>query len=311
MRECVVVREVGLRDGLQLVDYFVSTSKKKEWIFRQASLGFSDIEVTSFVPQKLLPQFADAAEIVEYANSIDCLTASALALNVKGAQRAMEAGARKICFVLSASEMHNQSNARCSTNQSIERLSEIHVWQQERHPETSVVAAIATSFGCSLQGNVPEKRVVEIAALLAEKGAREIVLADTVGYGNPKQVRSMFEKVRQEISDVPLAAHFHDTRAMGLANVTAALEADVRTFDAALGGLGGCPFAPGATGNIATEDTVYMLESMGLSTNVDVDGLIKLRKDFAYWLPKENLHGRLSRAKPAINFSYDFDRKMT
>ena len=298
----VVVREVGPRDGLQLVKQVVPTEIKAEWISQQASLGFSNIEVTSFVPPKLLPQFGDAAEVVRRANSTSDIAASALVLNMKGAQLAMEAGARNICFVLSASEMHNQSNVRCSTDQSVEMFHKIKAWQGEHYPETFVAAAIATSFGCSLQGDVSQYRVTELAALLAELGAREIVLADTVGYGNPRQVYNVFKDIGREITNVPLAAHFHDTRGMGLANVAAALEADIRIFDAALGGLGGCPFAPGATGNIATEDTVYMLEAMGMYTHIDVNGLLELRKNLELWLPEETLHGTLANAKPAINF---------
>ena len=298
----VIVREVGPRDGLQLVKNFVPTQIKKEWISRQATLGFCNIEVTSFVPPKLLPQFGDAGEITAYANTIEDLTASALVLNVKGAQLAMEAGANKICFVLSASETHNQSNVRCSTDQSLEMFKEINSWLHEHHPEVFLAAALATTFGCSLQGDVSESRVCELALQLAESGAREIVLADTVGYANPRQVQNIFKMAREEIADVPLAAHFHDTRGMGLANVVAALEAEVRVFDTALGGLGGCPFAPGATGNIATEDTVHLLEAMGMSTGIDLDGLLELREKLGCWLPEEELHGKMAKAKPAINF---------
>lgn len=298
----MIVREVGPRDGLQLVQGFVPTDIKNEWISRQSTLGFTDIEVTSFVPPKLLPQYSDAAEVIEQANSITGLKASALVLNVKGAQRAMDAGARKICFVLSASELHNQSNVRCSPEESLGQFSEIKVLQKEHYPETSIAAAIATSFGCSLQGDVSEIQVIRIASRLVEMGASEIVLADTVGYANPIQVQRLFEKVSAKAAGLPLVAHFHDTRAMGLANVAAALQAGVRIFDTALGGLGGCPFAPGATGNIATEDTVYLLETMGYTTNIDLAGLLSLRKDLANWLPDEELQGKLAVAGIAKNF---------
>ena len=303
MGDEVVIREVGLRDGLQLVSDFVATETKMQWITRQAELGFSHIEVTSFVPPKLLPQFRDAAEVVGHSNRIAGLNPSALVLNTKGASNAWEAGATCICFVVSASEQHNQSNVRCSSDQSLEMFREIAGLVQESNTDVVLNAAIATSFGCSLQGDVAESRVLEIANSLASSGAREITLADTVGYANPRQVSGLFARVQREIGDVPLAAHFHDTRGMGLANVSAALEAGVRIFDAALGGLGGCPFAPGATGNIATEDTVYMLQSMGLNKSIDFDGLLSLRADLSQWLARETLHGKLATAGPAKNFN--------
>ena len=255
------------------------------------------------MPPKLLPQFADAAEVIAHANTVYGLNASALVLNVKGAQRAIEAGAKKITFVLSASEAHNQSNVRCSTDASLDMFTDIIEWQRLHAPGVAVTVAIATSFGCSIQGNVLERRVVEIAARLADGGAGEINLADTVGYANPRQVKRLFNAVRQETASLPMAAHFHDTRGMGLANVAAALEADVRIFDSALGGLGGCPFAPGASGNIATEDTAYMLEQMGLNTNVDFFSLLELLKSLATWLPNETLQGKLGKAGPAISFT--------
>ncbi len=302
MAERVVVREVGPRDGLQLVTDFLPTQTKREWVLRQAGTGFAEIEVTSFVPPKLLPQFADAAEVVEAANAVDGLTASALALNLKGATRAMDAGARVVNFVLSASEAHNHANVRCSTDASLETFSEIVSWQRQNTPQARITAAIATSFGCSLQGEVPETRVREIAVRLAEAGTTEITLADTVGYANPHQVGRLFAQVSGDVGAVPLAAHFHDTRGMGLANVAAALDPGVRKFDAALAGLGGCPFAPGATGNIATEDTVYMLEAMGLGTGIDFEALLDVRRQIAEWLPNEALHGHLGAAGVARTF---------
>ncbi len=303
MSKPVTVREVGPRDGLQLVSKVMPTTTKLDWITRQAAVGFAEIEVTSFVPPKLMPQFADAAEVTEAANGIPGLTASALALNLQGGIRALQAGARVVNFVLSASDAHNQSNVRCSTEASIRAFRSLLDWQWQNAPQTRVTAAIATSFGCSLQGDVPEAQVCAIAAQLAEAKAAEITLADTVGYANPRQVARLFQAVAAEVGDVPLAAHFHDTRGMGLANVLAALECGITKFDTALAGLGGCPFAPGATGNIATEDTVYMFESMGLRTGVDLDALLRLREDFAHWLPDEPLQGRLGPAGLARTFT--------
>ena len=299
MAESVSIQEVGLRDGLQMVKHTLPTVTKTEWIAAQAAVGFRAIEVTSFVPPALLPQFADAAEVMAAANKTPNLTAAALALNLKGAVNALAAGSPKLTFVLSASEAHNHSNVRCDTDVSLGVFSDVIAHAGDT--ETQIGVAIATSFGCSLQGDVSEDRVVELAQLLEQAGAREITLADTVGYANPAQVKRLFNRVAQRVK-IPLAAHFHDTRAMGLANVVAALDAGVRSFDASLGGLGGCPFAPGASGNIATEDCVYLIESMGFSTGIDLDGLLDLRHQLADWLPDETLSGRLGVAGPARTF---------
>jgi len=304
MKESVLVREVGPRDGLQLVKTNLSTEVKIEWIQAQAAAGFSAIEVTSFVPPKLIPQFADAASVISNANKIKNLNSSAVVLNTKGAINSMNAGAKSINFVVSASEDHSQSNVRCTPQKSMEMFREAIDFQKESHPSTRIMGVIATSFGCSLQGYVPETHVRDIAVQFAEIGAKEISLADTVGYANPNQVKSLFNRIRSEIGNIPLGAHFHDTRGMGLANVVAALEAGVRIFDASLGGLGGCPFAPGASGNIATEDTVYMLSSMGLETRVDIDKLLKVREKLRNWLPSEKLGGTLYKSGPAKTFQF-------
>ena len=302
MKDSITIREVGPRDGLQLVSNVMPTETKLEWISRQTAAGFAEIEVTSFVPPNLLPQFADAAPVTAGANALPGLTASVLALNLKGGIRALEAGASVVNFVLSASEAHNQSNVRCSTAMSIGAFRELLDWKAQNAPQARVTAAIATSFGCSLQGDVPVEKVREIASELARAKAAEITLADTVGYAHPRQVKSLFSAIAAEVGNLPLAAHFHDTRGMGLANVLAALDCGITKFDAALAGLGGCPFAPGATGNIATEDTVYMCEAMGLKTGIDLDALLRLREDMNNWLPRERLQGRLATAGPALTF---------
>lgn len=296
----VDIREVGLRDGLQMVKAVVPTAIKLDWCQRQATTGFAEIEVTSFVPPKLLPQFADAAEVLTGALQIGGLLASVLVPNAKGALRAMDAGAQKITYVLSASEAHSQANTRRSTDQGIEMAREIFDERRARGAEHTMQLSciIATSFGCSIQGPVDPARVISIAEQLAAFGADEIGLADTVGHAAPYAVASLFRQARKACGSVPLAAHFHDTRGMGLANVVAALDTGVRRFDASLGGLGGCPFAPGATGNIATEDCVHMVERLGMQTGVDLDALLALRQQLAVWLPGEQLEGRLLRARP-------------
>lgn len=310
MTETASVREVGLRDGLQMVKAILPTKIKLDWCARQAAAGFGEIEVTSFVPASVIPQFADAAEVLAGALQIEGLLSSVLVPNLKGALRAMDAGAEKITYVISASEAHSLANVRRTTDESIAMAKMLFEERKLRQPgfdgagSPSISCIIATSFGCSIQGAVAPSRVCEITGLLAEFGADEISLADTVGHADPRAVTALFRAVAQVSGRVPLAAHFHDTRGMGLANVAAALEMGVRRFDASLGGLGGCPFAPGATGNIATEDCVHMLERIGFDTGIDMAALLELRKSLADWMPGERLEGKLLRAglisSPAI-----------
>jgi hydroxymethylglutaryl-CoA lyase len=294
----VHVHEVGTRDGLQSVPFFVPTEIKKAWCTGEAEAGVREIEVCSFVPVKLLPQFADAAEVVAHALSLDGLTVAALAPNSKGAERAMELGVHKINYVLSVSESHNRANVRRSTDESIndfERLVELaRACPEGRRP--IVVAGLATALGCTIEGNVPEDRVRQIAVRVVSAGADELIVADTVGYGNPAVVRRLFRAIKSDVGPVPIKAHFHDTRGLGLANVLAALDADVRAFDASLGGLGGCPYAPGASGNICTEDLVFMLEAMGLKTGIDIAKLIAVREQVQQALSGQPFHGTIARA---------------
>lgn len=300
----VTLREVGLRDGLQMVGQILPTETKLDWCRDQVACGFSGIEVTSFVPPSSIPQFADAAEVLNGAKAIGGFTAAVLVPNLKGGIRALEHGADKITFVLSASEAHNMSNVRRPTDASAAEFEQLVTERDARGLKGKVAlsAVIATAFGCSIQGEVPEGRVLSLSERLAAAGAEELNIADTVGYGNPLQVRRVFASITNLVGPLPLAAHFHDTRGMGLANVVAAVEVGVRRFDAALGGLGGCPFAPGATGNIATEDCVYLLESIGLRTGIDIERLLKLRAKLEEWLPGERIEGRLKRAGLAKTF---------
>lgn len=296
MRE-VHVHEVGTRDGLQSVPFFVPTETKKAWCTAEAEAGVSEIEVCSFVPVKLLPQFADAAEVVEHALTLQGLTVAALVPNLKGAERAMALGVHKVNYVLSVSESHNRANVRRSTDESIADLGRIvelaRTYPEARRP--TVVAGLATALGCTIEGDVPEARVREIALRVVAAGANELIVADTVGYGNPAAVRRLFMAIASDVGDVPIKAHFHDTRGLGLANVVAALDAGVRAFDASLGGLGGCPYAPGASGNICTEDLVFMLESMGVATGIDIGKLIALRERIEKALHGEPFHGTIAR----------------
>ncbi|WP_250517121.1 hydroxymethylglutaryl-CoA lyase [Caballeronia sp. INDeC2] len=292
----VQIREVGLRDGLQMVRTILTSEQKLEWCARLVDAGVTDIEVTSFVPPKVVPQFADAVEVAAGALAIEGLHAAALVPNLKGAQRAFDVGLSKVHYVLSASNEHNLKNVRRSTAESVEDFVRIAAARDELGRDVMLGAGVATAFGCTIAGEVDESIVLGLVESLMEAGAQEITIADTVGYANPAQVRALMKRVLALTGPLPVACHFHDTRGLGLANVTAALDAGVRAFDASLGGLGGCPFAPNATGNINTEDTVFMLEAQGLRTGIDIDRLLAIRETIAGWLPGEPFTGAIARA---------------
>lgn len=295
-REKIEVVEVGLRDGLQILDRVMPTADKIAWLSAEHSCGVRRFEVASFVPPKLMPQMADAANVVSAARKIDGLTAAALVPNVRGAEAAIAAGAQVITIPISASEAHSLANLRRSPAEAVATLRDIRGLIDRSGEAIRLDAGIATAFGCTIQGDVPETAVVALAQACADAGADTIGLADTVGYANPEQVRRLFSHTRERVGHRLRSAHFHDTRGTGLANVVAAIEAGIRAFDASLGGLGGCPHAPGASGNIATEDVVFMLESMGFDTGIDLSELIQVRNRLANWLPGEPLYGKVAQA---------------
>lgn len=300
----VIVREVGLRDGLQIHPTFMLTERKLAWIKAEAAAGVSEIEVTSYVPPKLIPQFADAEEVTRQALAVPGLTVSALIPNYRGAERGIELGVRKMNFVMSVSRTHNLKNVRREREDSVADFKKIVelVRTQPKDRRPVIVGGLATALGCSYEGRVPVADVVKFAIELAEAGADEIVIPDTVGYGDPAQVRTVFMAVMAEIGSLPVAAHFHDTRGIGLANVAAALECGVRRFDASLAGIGGCPFAPGATGNIVMDDLCFMLDSMGLRTGVDLEKLLEVRRIVSETLPDIDMRGALARAGLPRNY---------
>jgi hydroxymethylglutaryl-CoA lyase len=283
----VHICEVGPRDGLQNAKNLMPTEAKKAWIAALAAAGLREIEVGSFVPPKLIPAMADTAEIVGFARTIPNLKVVALAPNLKGFQRALEAGAHKVTFPVSASRAHSEANVRMTPDQMVE---EVRRCASLSHPGVEIEGAVSTAFGCTMQGVVPEDDVVRIAAALAEF-CDAVALADTVGYANPAQVKRVFSRVKKEIGGKLEGAHFHDTRGLGIANALAAYEAGVRGFDSSMGGLGGCPFAPGASGNVITEDLVFMFESMGVPTGIDLDALFKARELLARAIPQEPIYG--------------------
>lgn len=298
MGDKVILREVGLRDGLQLIKSRLDTDIKLTWIKAQTKTGFTEIEVTSFVPVSVLPQFADAVDVLEGAKKIVDLLPTVLVPNLRGAVMAMNAGAKKITFVLSVSESHNIANVRRSTEDSLAMLRDV-IDERNSRNDIIVATALSTSFGCSIEGAVNESRLIRITENVAEVGVDEINLADTVGYGDPIQVKRIFRDVRSAVGNLPVAAHFHDTRGLGLANVMAAFDTGIRRFDTALGGLGGCPFAPGASGNIATEDAVHLFEKIGIDSGINLSALLNVRRQLAKWLPTEKLEGKLFAAGPA------------
>jgi hydroxymethylglutaryl-CoA lyase len=292
----ILVSEVGPRDGLQSVKRIMPTADKHRWIAALAQAGLREIEVGSFVSPRALPQMADCAQVVAQARTIPGLRVVVLVPNLKYAQRALEAGAHLITIPVSVSEPHSISNIRKTHAEIIADVRAIVALRDERFPSAQVDAGLATAFGCTIQGSVPEDDTMRMAVTMAECGVDMVNLADTVGYANPAQIKRLFTRLRQEIGDKSGGAHLHNTRGQGLANVVAALDAGVKTFDSSQGGIGGCPYAPGATGNIVTEDLVFLLESMGLATGIDLERLLAARAILAQALPGETLYGYVPQA---------------
>jgi hydroxymethylglutaryl-CoA lyase len=291
--------EVAARDGLQNLDVFVPTEAKCALIDAIAAAGVREIDAGSFVPPKVVPQFADVDVVMAHALSHQDKRIGALVPNFKGAERAVAAGVDSIYFVISASETHNRANVRRTVDEQVEGFRAVRAAIDARPAaeRPQLMGAISTSFGCSLEGDISEAAVCNLARRFAEAGADEIVLADTVGYATPTLVRRIVAAVRREVGpDLTLRLHLHDTLGAGLANAVAGLEAGIRRFDAAVSGLGGCPFAPGARGNIVTEDLVFMLERMGLSTGIDLDRLMQTREILARHIPAKHLTGHLHEA---------------
>jgi hydroxymethylglutaryl-CoA lyase len=302
MSEKIALREVGMRDGLQSIAEVMPTETKIAWLDAEYAAGVREIEVSSFVPPKLLPQLADAEAVIAHAMTLPGLQVSALIPNSRGAERGLALGVPEMNFVLSVSEGHNLSNVRRSTGESIEDFRRVVRLCRDSGKKVKINCGLATSFGCTIEGDVDEDRVRRIAGEIAEAGANGIILADTVGYGQPAAIERVFKKIIADVAPLPVAAHFHDTRGLGLANVLAAFHAGCREFDASLGGLGGCPYAPGATGNIVIEDTAFLFESMGLDTGIDIDALVEVRRIVARALPAVTLYGAIAKAGLPRNF---------
>jgi hydroxymethylglutaryl-CoA lyase len=292
----VLISEVGPRDGLQSVDRAMPTETKLRWIDALHASGIREIEVGSFVPAKLLPQLADTADAVRHATRLPNLTVMALVPNLRGAEAAIAAGVHKITVPVSASPAHSLANVRKTPAQMVEELGRITALRDAVAPGVQIEVGLSTAFGCTLQGEVPEDEVVKLALAVVVAGATEVGLSDTTGMANPAQVQRLFRRVRAEIGERTGAAHMHNTRGLGLANCLAAYDAGVRTFDSSLGGLGGCPYAPGASGNVVTEDLVFMFEAMGVRTGIDLERLFAARRPLAEGLPQEPLYGMTPEA---------------
>lgn len=290
----ILISEVGPRDGLQSIDRVMPLAAKQAWITAEAAAGVTEIEVGSFVPAKLLPQLADTAEVVRFARTIPGLTVAVLVPNLKGAEAAVAAGAHKITIPLSVSETHSLKNVRRTHAQMLDETRAIVALLQSlpKAQRPHFEGGLSTAFGCTIEGPIPADTVVRLAEAMMQAGCDEVGLSDTTGYANPAQVRMLVKRVRAAVGDAALTGlHLHNTRGLGLANVIAGLEVGITTFDSSLGGLGGCPFAPGASGNIVTEDLVFMLEAMGLQTGIDLPRLLQVREILRDALPGEALYG--------------------
>ncbi|EJL83078.1 isopropylmalate/homocitrate/citramalate synthase [Polaromonas sp. CF318] len=291
-----IIREVGLRDGLQSIAAVMPTAHKLEWLRQAHAAGQREIEVGSFVPARLLPQLADTAELVAYAKTLPGLVTSVLVPNLKGAERAIESGADLMLLPLSASHAHSLANLRKTPDEVVEEIGRIRAARDASGSRMVLEVGMSTAFGCTLQGRVAPAEVLRLLQAVLDAGADRVSLADTVGYADPAMVRDLFEAAFALVGDKLACGHFHDTRGMGMANVYAALQTGMTRFDACLAGIGGCPHAPGASGNVASEDLAYMFASMGIQTGIDFDKLMALRGQVAGWLAGESLHGTLWRA---------------
>lgn len=292
----VVLREVGLRDGLQSLARTVPTADKLAWLRAAHAAGLREIEVGSFVPARLLPQLADTAELVAVARTLPGLVTSVLVPNLKGAQAAIDSRADAMLLPLSASHAHSLANLRKTPDEVVAEIGRIRALRDASGSSCRIEVGISTAFGCTIQGRVDPDEVLRLVQAVLDAGAEQVGLADTVGFADPLQVARLFERGLRVAGDRLACAHFHDTRGLGMANAYAAWQAGIRRFDASLGGIGGCPHAPGASGNVATEDLAYLFMSMGVPTGLDFDALMALRGRIAQWLAGEPLHGSIWRA---------------
>lgn len=292
----VTIREVGLRDGLQSIARTLPTAQKLQWIQGAYEAGFREIEVGSFVPPQRLPQLADTAELVAFARTLPGLVVSVLVPNLKGAERAMDSGADWMLLPLSASHAHSLANLRKTPDEVVADIGAMVQARRARGSDIRIEVGMSTAFGCTIQGEVDPEQVLRLLKAVLALGVDRVGLADTVGYADPRQVGELFALAREVAGEKLACGHFHDTRGLGMANVMAALQTGETRFDACLAGIGGCPHAPGASGNVATEDLAYLMSSMGIDTGIDFDTLMALRAELSGWLAGECLHGSIAQA---------------
>ena len=299
-----VIREVGLRDGLQSIRTVLPTAHKNEWVRDAHAAGQMEIEVGSFVPPKLLPQLADTAEVLAYAKTLPGLFASVLVPNLQGAERALAGDADLMLLPLSASQAHSLANLRKTPDDVVAELGRIRAARDASGKKTLIEGGVGTAFGCTIQGEVKTSEVLRLMQALLDAGADRVSIADTVGYADPASVSRLFGQALKIAGDKFWCGHFHDTRGLALANVYAALQVGVNRFDASLAGIGGCPHAPGASGNASSEDLAFMLAAMGVDTGINLPALLALRAKVAGWLPGEQTHGAMWRAGLPKTFAH-------
>jgi hydroxymethylglutaryl-CoA lyase len=292
----VILREVGLRDGLQLVKKHPSTEAKQRWVRDEYAAGVRHFEVGSFLPAKTFPQFVDVRDVIATIAALPGAHGIALTLNERGVNEALASGVAEVATVVSATEEHSQANANRSRDSAVANVKRLCELRDASSHKPIVNAAISMALGCSIVGPVDPKEVIRLAEKLYEAGVDMVAVADTVGYAGPKQVGELTKAVVRIAGSKPVCVHLHDTRGMGIANASAALDAGARVLDGSLGGLGGCPFAPGATGNVVFEDLAFLCESKGFSTGIDIDRLIAVRSILKAEMPGEQLYGGLARA---------------
>jgi hydroxymethylglutaryl-CoA lyase len=301
----VLITEVGMRDGLQSVAQTMPTASKMAWLDALVHAGVREVEVTSFVPAKLMPQLADAAQVVAYAISKPNLSVISLVPNLRGAQAAIAAGTHKLTIPTSASLAHSLANVRKTREEMIAEVRNIVAYRNEMAPHVAIEAGVSVAFGCTLQGVVPDDDVMWMLEQCIAAGADTVGMADTTGMANPAQVRRLFQKAIAEVGLPHIAAaHMHNTRGLGIANCLAAYDVGIRGFDCSMGGLGGCPHAPGASGNVVTEDLVFMFEAMGVKTGINLDQLIAARVPMMAGLPRETVYGMVAQAGLTKGFEY-------
>ena len=304
----VTLREVGLRDGLQLAKALPSTEAKRDWLAAEASAGVRHFEIGSFLPAARFPQFADLPEMIDACEALN-LHSAALTLNDRGAEAALQTAVRELVCVVSSTEAHSQANARRSRAEALALVSRIVAMRDAQAPGKLVNAGLSMAFGCSLAGAVAPEEVLHLAEACLAAGADIVGIADTVGFAGPRAVGDLCARMEKLCGPRPFIIHLHDTRGMGIANAAAALDNGARVIDASLGGLGGCPFAPGATGNVVFEDIVFLAETMGFDTGIDLDGLKAARTIAEAAMPGEPFHGALHRAGAPPNLTWRADAR--